>query len=125
MLALQIFTKTTGSHRQIAGENWNSVVENVDVGYFMADVDEANGAAHRGGIVHFKGVVERKSVDVHLHWRDASLCKDAQLGFDQIALGCDKEHAHLVTTVAVLVQNLEIQLHRVDVGHMLLCFPAH
>ena len=125
VLALKIFTETTRSHRQIAGENRNAIVENVDVRYFVANVDEADRAAHGVGIVDFECVVKSERIDVHRAGRDAGFGKDPELGLDEVALGGDEEHAHLVAAVAVLVQNLEIELHRVDVRYVLLRFPPH
>ena len=92
----------------------------------MANVDETNRAAHRRGIIDLKRVVERKGVYVHRHWRDAGFGKDAKLGFHQVTLGSDEQNAHFVSArVSVFFQDLEIELDRIDIRHVLLGFPAH
>ena len=46
-----------------------------------------------------------------------------QLGFDQLALGGDEQHAHL-EPFRIRVEDLEIQLDRLHVErHVLLSFP--
>ena len=56
---------------------------------------------------------------------EAGVGEHAQLGLDQLALGGDEQHAHL-HAVAIGIEDLEVQLHRLHVErHVLLRFPAH
>src|SRR3954454_12148430 len=96
------------AYRQVARKNRNAVVQNVDVGDFVADVHQADSAAHCGGIVDLKCVVQRKGVYVHRAWRDSRLRKNAELRLDEIALGSNEEDAHFVPAVAIAVENLKI-----------------
>jgi hypothetical protein len=69
--------------------------------------------------------VQREGVDVDHAGLEARIGEDAQLGFDQLALGRDEQHAHL-DAVVVGIEDLEVQLHRLHVErHVLLRFPAH
>jgi len=124
-LALQVFAETASADRDIAREERNAVVENVDVRDFVSDVDETDDAVHRIGVVELERVVERERVDVDDRRCDVGVGEETQLAFDQIALGRDEQHAHL-ETIGVRIENLKVELDRLHVeGDVLLRFPAN
>ena len=124
-LALQILAEATRADGDVAREDRDAVVEDVDVRDVVADVDEGDDATHGFGIVDFEGVVEREGVDVHHAGLEARIGEHAQLRFDQLALRRDEQHVHL-DAVVVGIEDLEVQLHRLHVErHVLLRFPAH
>ena len=90
----------------------------------MADVDQADDAAHRFGVVHLERVVQGERVDVDDARLEADLGEQGEFGLDQLALGGDEQHGHL-ETLALGVQDLEVELHVVHVErHVLLGLPA-
>ena len=91
----------------------------------MSDVDQADDAVHRVGMIDLERVVQREGVDVDDRRLEAGVGEDADLRLDQLALGGDEQHAHL-DAVAVGIENLEVELDRFHVErHVLLGFPAH
>ena len=110
---------------EIAREQRNAVVENVDVGDVVADVEQPDDAVHRVRMVELERVVQRERFDVDDGRLEARVGEHAHLRFDQLALGGDEQDAHL-DAVGVGIEDLEIQLHRLHVErHVLLGFPTH
>ena len=124
-LALQIFTEASRADGEVAREQRNAVVENVDVGDVVADVQQADDAVHRIRVVELEGVVQRERFDVDDGRLEARVGEHAHFRFDQFALRGDEQDAHL-EAVGVGIENLEIQLDRLHVErNVLLGFPAH
>ena len=63
-LALQVFAEAARADGEVAREQRNAVVENVDVRDVVADVEQADDAVHRVGMIDLERVVERERFDV-------------------------------------------------------------
>ena len=63
-LPLNVFPEAPGADREVAGQDRNAVLEDVDVGHLVADVHQPHDALHRVGIVDFERVVQREGVYV-------------------------------------------------------------
>ena len=63
-LALQVLLEAPGTDRDVAGEDRDPVVQDVDVGGLVPDVDQTHHAAHGLGIVHLEGVVQGERVHI-------------------------------------------------------------
>ena len=63
-LALEIFAEAARADGDVAREDRDAVVEDVDVRDVVTDVDQRDDAAHGVGIVDLERVVQREGVDV-------------------------------------------------------------
>src|ERR671920_1595067 len=63
-LALQVFLEPPGADGDVAGEDGDAVVQDIDVAGLVADVDQADDAVHGLGVVDLEGVVQGEGVDV-------------------------------------------------------------
>ena len=85
-LPLEIFLEPAGADRDVAGQDWNPVVQDVDVGGLVADVDQPDHADHRLGIVDLEGVVERERVHVDERRLEPHVPEERELRLHQLAL---------------------------------------
>ena len=123
-LAHQILTKTARSDRNVSRQNRYAVLEDVDVRDVVSDVQQANNAGHRVGMIDFKTIVQSERFDIHDGGRKPRLGEDTELGLDEFPLCGDEQDAHL-GRIALGVQRLMVELHRFDIErHMLLGLPA-
>ena len=124
-LALQIFTKSTRTDRDVARENRHAFVEDVHVRDLVTDVHESNESTESIRMIDLECVVQCEGIDVDGRGLEPGIAEDAYLRLDELSLCGDEEHAHL-EPFGIGVEDLEVQLHRLHVeGHMLLRFPSH
>src|ERR1051325_3682618 len=124
LVADEILAQPARADGNVARQNRDPFLEQIDVGHVVPDVQHADDTGHRVRMVQFESVVERERLDVHHRSHDAGVCQHPHLRFDQLTLRRDQQHAHL-RRVAGRIEGLVIELHGLDVErHVVLGLPT-